>query len=91
MSKFEQDQALADAITAYMKENKYASQTKIAKTFNVTRDKLFGLVNRGHLASLPRVLNTSQAGMIARKVSGWGDRFYLKGSPRRTEVTHGKL
>lgn len=80
---------LAKQIMAYMVEHKYTTRNRLTKEFNVSRQKLDKLEEDGYIERLPLRLNASQAGSMARKTSGWGDNFYLRGSPRNKEMKHG--
>lgn len=89
MTDLKNKDELGKQVMAYMAENKYASITKIAKACKLSRYMLQVLKDGGYIDRLPLALNTSQAGMIARRTSGWGDNFFLRGTPREQEARRG--
>lgn len=89
MASTTEKEKMAKDVMAYMAEHKYVTLTKLAKACNVSRYMLDVLKEQGFIDRLPLRLNTSQAGTIARRMSGWGDNFYLRGTPRSQEARRG--
>lgn len=81
---------LGKQVMAYMAENKYVTLTQLAKACKTSRYMLQVLKDNGYIDRLPLALNNSQAGIIARRKSGWGDNFFLRGTPRGQEARRGR-
>lgn len=75
------DEQIVAIIKDYMAAKPGASRTDIAKHAVISRDRLESLAKRG-LITIPPPLSAKQAAIRGRKISPWGNRFYLRGTPK---------
>jgi hypothetical protein len=81
MNKLAEDKALAERANLMIASGIYVSRTAVARALGVSRERLNRLDRLGMIKSYPAPLNNSQAATLGRKVSPWGTKFRLRGSP----------